>query len=361
MKISEFSARMPYYYKAKKSVNLRSAPGRGKSTTIEAAPSIIGEKLGINLGIVIINGAMLTPMDVLGYGLPKHHDTHSEMVFSDPFFWRTREGKRLEEYDGGIIFVDEEDKADVDVKKILGEGALSGRFGPHELPRTGKGHWVVWMAGNRAGDRSGSTKRLDHLINRQMEINLTDDLSGWTDWASGNGVSVTTMTFANQYPQIVFAEEPPKEQGPWCTPRSLVMADEYMRAVAAGNGGEVPFEDPLLIEEVGGMIGLGNTAQFFAMVKLEREMPKFERIVADPEGVKVPDKPDAQMLVAYNLAHRVDKDTAASVITYIERMPKDFSVTFAKSACKRDPKLLQAPAFNKWCMKNASLVASITR
>jgi hypothetical protein len=26
----------------------------------------------------------------------------SSVVFSDPFFWRTEEGKRLDEYDGGI-------------------------------------------------------------------------------------------------------------------------------------------------------------------------------------------------------------------------------------------------------------------
>jgi hypothetical protein len=51
------------------------------------------------------------------------------MVFSDPFFWRTDDGKRLEEYDGGIIFVDELDKMDTDVKKCIGEAALSGRSG----------------------------------------------------------------------------------------------------------------------------------------------------------------------------------------------------------------------------------------
>jgi hypothetical protein len=356
MKLNTVLERIPAWYEAQMSVHITSAPGRGKSTTIEAAPALLGRLFNKSFGLYVINGAMLTPMDVLGYGIPKHHEGgRTEMVFSEPFFWRTEQGKRLEEYDGGILFVDEADKADTDVKKVLGEGALSRRFGPHHLPPG----WVVWTAGNRAGDRSGSTKELDHLINRRMEVAITDDVESWTDWATQNGVSPMTIAFANQYPDIVFKEGVPDKQGPWCTPRSLVRADSYMQVLA--KGGDVSHKDVSLIEEIGGIIGDGNTAQYFAMIKLDREMPKFERIIADPENVRVPDKPDAQMLVAYNLAHRVSADNAKAVITYVERMPKDFSVTFAKAACKRDPRLVSTPDFNKWAMKNASLVASITR
>lgn len=107
------------------------------------------------------------------------------------------------------------------------------------------------------------------------------------------------------------------------------------------------------------MIGHGAAAQYFAFVRLEREMPKYEEIIANPGKVKVPDKPDAQMLVCYNLAHRVTKDDAAPVIQYIERMPKEFAVTFASAACKRAPMLVMAPAFQKWAMANSSLMAQI--
>ena len=34
---------------------------------------------------------------------------------------------------------------DTDLKKIIGEAALSGRLGPHFIPEG----WVIWMAGNR--------------------------------------------------------------------------------------------------------------------------------------------------------------------------------------------------------------------
>jgi hypothetical protein len=102
----------------------------------------------------------------------------------------------------GVIFIDEADKMDIDVKKVVGEMALSGRCGPHKLPDG----WVVWMAGNRAGDRSGSTKELDHLINRRDEIDVTDDLASWEMWCIKRGVHHTIIAFGVGNPHIVFPD-----------------------------------------------------------------------------------------------------------------------------------------------------------
>ena len=65
------------------------------------------------------------------------------------------------------------------------------------------------------------------------------------------------------------------------------------------------------------------------------------------------------MLVCYSLAYRVTVETSEPVITYVERMPKEFAVSFANSAVKRKPALLQAPAFRKWVQQNSSLLAVI--
>jgi hypothetical protein len=354
MNLNTVIQRMPYWYASRKCMYLTSPPGRGKTTTILRAPEIIGKGTGLNLGVVVINGGLLTPMDALGFGLPKHYEHHSEMVFSDPFFFRTAEGKRLQEYDGGIIFVDEADKMDVDVKKCIGEAALSGRLGPHRIPPG----WVIWMAGNTAKHRSGSTKELDHLINRRREIAITDDIVAWDDWAGQNGVMPLTRAFAQQHSNIVFSQDVPEKQGPWCTPRSLVDADRYLQLLA--DDGDIPI-DPTAVEEISGDIGDAAAAQLFSFVKLEREMPKFERIVADPSNVRVPEKPDAQMLVVYSLAHRVDPKTLGAVITYVERIPKEFAITFAKAAVDRLPELVVTPEMNKWALTNSSLMAAIAR
>lgn len=353
--LSEFLNDAPKLYRSGKCIYLKSAPGRGKTTAILDSVGIIAEATGKRMGVVVISGPLLNPPDSIGFGLPKHHDDYAEMIFSRPFWWRTRDGKRLEEYDGGIIFVDEADKMDVDIKKCIGEAALSGRLGPHTLPPG----WVIWMAGNREGDRSGSTRELDHLINRRMEVDIRDDYAGWEAWAFKNGVSAETITFAQQNPQIVFSDKAPEKQGPWCTPRSLVETDELMRDFSDETG-RVPTEGTIRTYVAGG-IGEAAAAQLFAFIRLGHEMPPLDEIIAKPADTKLPDKPDAQMLVCYSLAARIDAHNAEPIIKYVERMPKEFALTFARAACNRDYKLAITPAFRAWTQRNSTLMAAISR
>ncbi|MGZ3675126.1 MAG: ATP-binding protein [Ktedonobacterales bacterium] len=360
MKLDTVLSRLTQWYQSGISIYLTSPPGMGKTTTIVDGVPIIGRQLNKNLGLVVVNGGNLNEMDVQGYLVPRHHETYSDSLFTKPFWWTTADGKRLEEYDGGIIFVDEADKTPVECKKVLGEGAESGRLGSHVLPgpRDGDTGWRVWMAGNRADDRSGSTKELDHLINRRMEVPIMPDMDSLINWMSRNGVTPMTQAFTSSNAEVVLHSKVPEKQGPWCTPRSLVKADRYMQLLAGPNG-DFP-TDPTILEELNGLIGEAATRQYQNTIRLAQDMPKFSTIIASPDKVKVPERPDAQMLVCFELAHKVDKDTAAPVIKYVDRFPKEFAVTFTRAACNRNPKLVTEPAFNGWCLKNASLMAIIT-
>lgn len=356
MKLSMVLQRIPVWYASRKCFYLKSAPGIGKTTTIEAAPRILAEAFpGKRFGIRTVNGTTLTPMDTLGFGVPKHTETHSVMVFTLPNFWITDEGKFLDEYDGGIIYVDEADKMDVDIKKVIGEGALSGRFGPHKLPPG----WVVWMSGNRDTDRSGSTKELDHLINRICYVDITPDPESWRMWAEEHGTTAVTIAFAMNNPQIVWADKLPEKQGSYCTARSLVQWDDFLRTVEQVMG-EVPDSDTML-EECSGFIGVDAASQYFVTLRMDREMPSYEDMIKNPKTCRVPDRVDAQMLVCYKLASRVTKEDAAAVVTYVDRMPKDFAATFARNAIKRDPMLVTTPAFIKWAMNNSALLTLISK
>lgn len=344
-------------YQSGKSVYLRSRPGRGKTTVIEELPAIIGQALGKNIGIVTVSGPNLTPGDTIGFGVPKHseHNGHpvSEMVFTLPFFWRTLEGKMLDEYDGGIIFVDEADKMDVDIKKVMGEMALSGRCGSHRLPEG----WVVWMAGNRKEDRSGSTKELDHLINRRCEIDITDDLAGWERWALRAGVNPSIIAFAVSNPQIVFDDKLPEVQGPFCTPRSIVACGEMLGYLEGNSKGMNT--SPEAVELATGFIGAAAAAQLFATLRLEAELPDIATILSSPANAKLPGKPDAQMLVCYKLAAITDDKNIAPIVQYIERLPADFAATYAKAAIARVPMLVASPAIMAWSKRNAALLAIV--
>jgi hypothetical protein len=353
MNLNTFADNALAFYRSGKCVYLKSPPGRGKTTTILASIPRMSRATGKNLGVVVINGPLLTPADAVGYLVPKHlDDGRTVSVYTQPFWWVTDEGKRLDEYDGGVIFVDEADKMDVDVKKVIGEMALSGRCGPHVVPEG----WVVWMAGNRSQDRSGSTKELDHLINRRFEIDVTDDLAGWEQFCLREGVNPAIIAFGMQNPNIVFSESLPDRQGPWCTPRSLVATAEILEALS--EDGRIPTHDTA-VEIAAGGIGQAAAAQLFATIKLEAELPSIEAILAAPDKAKMPTGPDAQMLVCYKLAALADDKSLAPFIKYVNRMPADFSITFAKALCTRNPMMAAKPPMIEWSKSNSALMATM--
>lgn len=360
MNFTQLRDQMPALLDSGLSIELVSAPGRGKSEFVADTVKTMSERDGKPWGFATLFLATQTPPDLVGYQFKGEREWGGKKVsVTDPTLpsWMvTDEGKPVWEYERGVLFLDEYGQGEADVKRASAELLLNGRIGPHRLP---PGYTVI-AASNRSNDRSGVTKSFDFVINRRMEIHITDDIASWTDWAMQNDVMPLTVAFANQNPHIVFSDGVPEKQGPWCTPRSLVMADTMLRTMAKSNGDEMPVAGAAL-ELVGGLMGSGAAAQYFSFVRLEREMPKYERIIADPKKAKLPEKPDAQMLVAFNLAHRVKPDDAAAVVAYMDRMPKEFGVTFATAACKRDITLVTAPAFQKWAATNSSLMASIAR
>ena len=338
------------------SIELISPPGLGKSTFVDDTIAVQSKVDGKKWGRSVLFLATQTPPDLIGYIMK------GEMKLADgrvipisqptlPGWMITSEGNPVWEYERGVLLLDEYGQGEADVKRASAELLLNRQLGPWKLPPG----WSVIACSNRASDRSGVTKSFDFVINRREEIHITPDLQSFEDWAFAKGVHPLFIAFANQHPQVVFEGKVPDKQGPWCTPRSLVMLEKMFRALSEDGGATMP-DDADANELAAGMIGEAATAQLLTFIRLGNEMPKYEDIVKNPGAVKVPERPDARMLVTYNLAARVTRPDANAVVAYMERMPKEFAVTFCKSACKRDPQLIFESSLQKWSEKNASLL-----
>jgi hypothetical protein len=342
-------------------VELQSSPGIGKSEFVAGLVKKLSDRDNEEWGFATMFLATQTPSDMIGYLFKGERDFDGELVAVTeptlPLWMVTRSGKPTWAYKRGILLLDEYGQGEADTKRSSAELLLNKQLGPWSLGGGNKDGWGVIACSNRAQDRSGLTKNFDFVINRRKQYDVTPSVDAWLDWAATHGVSPLAMAFAAQNPQIVFDGSVPEKQGPWCTPRSLVMLDRSMQ-VKEKRIGRFP-DDAITVEGAMGLIGPA-AAQYFAFVRLERELATFEEIVRNPDKAKLPQKPDGQMLGVYNLAHRVDAKTLKPVIQYIERMPKEFAVTFAKTACKRTPELVIDPAMRSWSTQNASLMAALT-
>lgn len=360
--LRQFARNLPKLAKTGISLELISAPGRGKSS---AVAQYVAERraAGVNLGFATLFLATQTPPDLIGYIMKgeREFDTKDGIVKVDvsaPTLpsWMTDDdtGKPCWAYDEFVLFLDEYGQAEGDVKRASAELLLNRRLGPWKLPKNS----IVIAASNRAEDRSGVTRTFDFVINRRTEYHIRDDIEGWElDFAVPSNLHPLGISFAKEYPAIVFSSTVPKEQGPWCTPRSLVMAVRQLEALA-DDPDELP-TDAFAVATVEGTIGTAATAQFFTHVKLFNSMPSYDSIVANPTKVDVPDAADAKMLIMHKLAHQLKLPDAGPCIQYIERLGKEFAITFGRTAITRQPRLLREPAFDAWLKENTSLVNAI--
>lgn len=331
-------------------IEVNGPPGVGKSDLIYQVRDVLSKRDGFEWGLSEMMLANYTAPDLMGYLTPdKMPDGRMVSRFTEPAWMITQDGKHLNDYKRAIVFMDEFGQGESDVKRGAANLLLNRRVGPHQLhPGV-----AIIAASNRTQDRSGVTKSFDFVINRRVQIELTPDVTAWERWANQHGVEPLFVAFAASNPQIVFEGKVPDKQGPWCTPRSLVMLSKMLRSVYPS--GKLP-TNGAVIEIASGMIGEAAAQQLIAFVKLGHELPAFDDIVADPDGTKVPLAPDARMLSIYELSARVSTKTAAPVLQYVDRFPKEFAATFAKSTCMRLPELIMTDAFTKWAGKHATLV-----
>lgn len=364
--VSQLALMMPKLMRSPNSMEFISAPGRGKSTIVKEFVRRENVRAGYRKwGMSTLFLATQTPPDLIGYikldnltYFDKSKGAEVTIPVSSPAMpkWYTDDetGEPLTNFENFIIFLDEYGQGEPDVKRASAELLLNRQLGPW----VGHSGVRVIAASNRSQDRSGVTKSFDFCINRRKEYHIRDDLDGWMAWAEAHNVHPSLMSFAKEYVDVVFASEVPKDQGPWCTPRSLVLCGEDLMALKDDDTDEIP-TDEFALATAEGWLGASAAAQLFTHIKLYNALPAYEIIVSDPTGTDVPSGADAKMLLMHKLAHLVKPEHCANAITYMKRLGDEFAVIFARTAVNRQPKLIGVPAFREWMTKNSTLINSV--
>lgn len=349
------------------------------------------EALGISWGLGTIFAATQTPPDLIGfqfkgereYKMQVAEDAQGAPVFAtqkvtitDPSvpLWmlsvphgKDPGGKPAWMYDRFYLIIDEYGQGEADVKRAMAEIFLNGGTAPWYLPPGS-----IRVACSNEGTRYGVTKDFDFCIARRSLIKVQGNADIWVeDFANKpyyyQGRQWQTMpvikAWALTNPTILFEQEP-KEQGPWCHPRSLCALDRYLQVKSGFDINKVP-TDPVTIEGASGIVGMPATQSIMQHLEYRLNLPPYETVVADPTGTEVPKKADYLMLMAYELAGRTQPQHLGACITYVQRLPKDMAITYITALLRRDYKgMISEPAMQGWIGKNAALlnvIASLTK
>jgi hypothetical protein len=318
MKPSEVARALAALVPTGRPVYLWGPPGCGKSAVVRQAAASLKRDL------VDVRATLLDPVDLRG--LPKV--TNDTAVWCPPAFLpRTGEG---------VLFLDELAQAAPLVQAACLQLTLDRKVGEYELPEG----WSVIAASNRAEDRAGTQRLITPLLNRFVHLDLDVSADDWQQWAVAAGVSPEVRAFLRYRPGLLFRFDAAAQERSFPTPRAWQFVSDVLGRAGAD----------LVHPVVSGCVGDGPAAEFVGFLKLYRELPDLDQVLARPDTAPVPKEPAVLYALVGALVERCRADQAplALFVKYALRLPEEFGMLALRDALAVNPKLVGLPAVQQW-------------
>lgn len=169
----------------------------------------------------------------------------------------------------------------------------------------------------------------------------------------------TIMEFPSMFESFENVEDPsnnnyifhPKSpRTAFVTPRSLEKASSILIKTEG-------LPDDVRIHALIGTVGEAAAMDIMTMHRLDEELPSWDRILKDPEGVKTPKSAAAACMLIAKACMRVERETFADWMTFCGRLTKEAQALFARTIMRSEKRALAATNrdFIEWASKNSFL------
>lgn len=317
-------------------------PGLGKSAIVSA----VAERL--NLCLIDVRLAQCDPSDLLGF--PKIKDVKKdEQVIGERATYIPMDTFPLsfdlipEGYSGWLVFLDELNAADRAVQKASYKIVLDRMVGSHHLHK----NVAMVCAGNHDTDGALVEELSTALKSRLCHISVKSDFASWIGWAEIFGIDHRIRSYLNFSKKSLntFNREETDEPTYACE-----RTWEKVHNVITHSRFKV--RNKLSLHKLAGVIGQGKAREFLGYLKIFPDLPKIEEIKAAPNTTPVPERPDTLYAMTGQLAGEASYDNIDSLVTYLERFPKEFQVLGLKEIIKKDPGFTTTDAISTWITEN---------
>jgi hypothetical protein len=227
----------------------------------------------------------------------------------------------------GILVLEEMASAHPDMVRALAEPVLEHSVNGVPLAPG----WSIVATSNKLSHKCGVQPMANHVANRLVWFELEPDWESWQTWAIGEGIrpelvghfALTSGATLFQYD--VKAIEP---NTPYLTPRSAHILSDMLTAFAQMYDNAPA---PLFIYQ--SAVGERAGAELFATTRWVDQLERWDHILANPVGAKVPTEPGAiysQIVVLAGGVRALGDDirpkVSAAVGKYISRLPAELAV-----------------------------------
>lgn len=332
-----------------RTVMLRGEPGIGKSTVLKNLEKLHGDKYDY----IYVDCPVMDVSDVV-MRIPDHETRTLQSYVSELF--------RLDSPKPKIMMLDEVSKSNKLLQVIFTRLMLERTVGDTALPAGS----IVFATGNNISDGVNDTMSA-HVINRLCIINVRKpNAVNWSLWATDNGVSAILRAWVSMNPKSLasyldggqdeneFIFHPSRPSVSYVTPRSLVGADEVIKRTDK-------LGSYVTQAALAGLCGAAFADSIAAFMSMAKELTPVKDIIADPEGVNIPEKPAALFQIMFNAVDTIEtQDDLSSFMKFVNRVRSEeiqecfFTMAFQS---KRTAKLARNNnELREWGMKNLELL-----
>lgn len=296
--------------------------GLGKTQLASQAAAELG------IAFRVLHAPLMQPED---YGFPviaAGKDDVSFLVSKAKF---PLEGTECPEH--GILLIDELPQADASGQKILANLILAREIHGQRL----KAGWSIVATGNRSTDRAGANRLLSHLADRVTFVQFDASISDWSQWALKAGLPLELISFLEFRPDLLSTFDAQADKS--ATPRA------WSQGIAPMIGKLKP---EIEFETFKGDVGEGPAAEFCKYLKICRTLPNPDLIILNPDAQEVPTDVATLYATCGMLASKTSPENFGRIMSYVKRMPPEFSVLYVKQATGKNKKIAESKDFKVW-------------
>ena len=336
MKPSAVTKLLASSFRSGMKVLLVSAPGLGKSAIVESAAIAAGADL------VVMHPAVSDPTDFKGMPAVIQSGQGTSLAEFLPF---GNLRQLVEATSLTVCFIDDIGQAPHAVQAALMQLIHAREVDGQKISK----HVVFVGATNDSSHMAGVSSILEPVKSRwdtilELEFNLDD----WIAWALQHGdMPAEIVAFARFRPTLINDFKATRELKNSPCPRTVVAVGKWIR---------IGIRTPSVIA---GAAGEGFAAEFLAFLKVWENMPPLDEIIANPTAAPLPSQRDPSLVIATAtaLSFKAERRNLGAILTYLDRLPKEYEVFAVADTIKRDPKLASTQPYTDWSIANVHHLA----
>lgn len=332
MRASELKEVVKFSIRNRYPLLIKGAPGVGKSDIVQQACDELKAEL------IVSHPVVSDPTDFKGLPYPNKDGTKATFLpFGDLL-------KLIEADKPTVFFLDDLGQSSSSVQASAMHLLLARRINGHKVSDQ-----VVFLAAtNRRKDRAAVQGILEPVKSRfsaivELDVNAED----WVSWALQNNLPAELLGFIRFRPNLLHDFKPTADIMNSPSPRTVANVGRMLNAGIPTN---------TEYEMIAGAAGESFAAEFLGFLKIYRDLPDINELIAHPEDATISDDPSTLFAICGALSKKAIRANFANIIKYTDRLPGEFQVMVVKDSLKRDRALANTKAFSLWATNHSDVV-----